>query len=795
MREQGPARTPALIPKVRTMNHDHGPPPGPSRPGGFSLPLLTPAPAGAVDPVCGMTVDPAHAAGSVEHDGKTYYFCSPHCVQKFRTNPQAYLGAAPAPAACPSGVCAPKAVEYYCPMDPEVVSDRPGSCPKCGMALEPRTISADDGPNPELIDMSRRFWVGLAFGLPLFVLAMTHILPHEWNWLQMLLATPVVFWCGWPFFHRAWVSVVQRSPNMFTLIALGVATSYFYSVAATVFPQFFPEGARHQQYFESAAAIVVLVLLGQVLEIRARGRTSAAIKRLLGLAPKTAQRLRPDGGEEDVPLEQVKPGDLLRVRPGEKVPVDGVVTEGHSGVDESMVTGEPIPVEKEAGARVIGGTLNGTGALVIRAERVGADTLLAQIVRLVGEAQRSRAPVQQLVDQVARWFVPAVLVAAALTFVLWLLLDHDPDHVGRAVVNAAAVLVIACPCALGLATPMAIMVGTGRGARSGVLFRDATALEVLCRADTLIVDKTGTLTEGKPRLVAVQAHGLQPVGFDDELLRLAAGLEQASEHPLASAVVRGARDKGLTPAKADDFRSVTGKGIVGRIEGRTVVLGSAALLSENGVSAEPLQAAADARRAQGETVLLAAVDGRLAGLFAVADPIRASTPEALRLLREDGLHIIMVSGDSRITGEAVGRRLGIDQVIAEVLPEQKEAVVVRLQEEGHVVAMAGDGINDAPALARAQVGLAMGTGTDVAMESAGVTLVHGDLRAVARARRLSRATVRGIRQNLFLAFVYNTLALPLAALGIITPVWASAAMSLSSLSVVGNALRLSRARL
>jgi Cu+-exporting ATPase len=746
-----------------------------------------------------MTVDPARAAGSMEYDGRTYYFCSQHCLAKFRANPRAYLEGEPDPASCASGVCAPGAVgpvEYFCPMHPEVVSDRPGSCPKCGMALEPRTVSLDEGPNPELTDMSRRFWVGLGFSLPLFVLAMSHLLPaawrppHDWtpalNWVQLALATPVVFWCGWPFFQRAGVSVKQRSPNMFTLIALGVAAAYFYSVAVTVAPARFPEGL----YFESAAGIVVLVLLGQVLEIRARGRTSAAIKRLLGLAPKTARRVRPDGTEEDVPLSEVQPGDMLRVRPGEKVPVDGTVIEGRGAVDESMITGEPIPVEKEAGARVIGGTLNGTGGFLMRAERVGANTLLAQIVRMVGDAQRSRAPVQRLVDRVAAWFVPAVLAVAALTFAGWLL--HDPGRLDRALINAVAVLIIACPCALGLATPVAIMVGTGRGAQSGVLFRDAAALEVLCRADTLVADKTGTLTEGKPRLV-----GLEPAeGFGaDELLRLAAGLELASEHPLAAAVVAGAREKGLAPAKADEFRSVTGKGVVGRVEGHTVVLGSAAFLAENGAAAESLRPRADARRAEGETVVLAAVDGRPAGLLAVADPVRPSTPEAIRLLHEEGVRIIMVSGDSRATAEAVARRLGIDEVVAEVLPQDKAGFVRRLQDEGRVVAVAGDGVNDAPALAQAQVGLAMGTGTDVAMESAGVTLVHGDLRAVARARRLSRATVRGIRQNLFLAFVYNVLAVPLAALGLVTPVWAGAAMSLSSLSVVGNALRLSRARL
>jgi Cu+-exporting ATPase len=775
------------------MNHTHEQPPG--RPsGGFSLPLLAPS-ATAVDPVCGMTVDPAHAASSVEHQGQTYYFCSPHCVAKFRANPRAYLDGQARSVACPSSVCGTGPVEYFCPMHPEVVSDHPGSCPKCGMALEPRTITTDEGPNPELIDMTRRFWVGIALGVPLLVLAMSHLLPDDWSlphgwsaWVQFALATPVVFWCGWPFFQRAWVSVRERSPNMFTLIALGVAASYFYSVAALIAPSLLPEGL----YFESAAAIVVLVLLGQVLEIRARGRTSAAIKRLLGLAPKTARRVRDDGREEDVPLDQVRPGDRLRVRPGEKIPVDGTVIEGRGAIDESMMSGEPIPVEKESGSRVIGGTLNGTGAFVMRAERVGADTLLAQIVRMVGEAQRSRAPVQQQVDRVARWFVPAVLALAVVTFVVWLFVGPSPERLAHAVVSAAAVLIIACPCALGLATPVAVTVGLGRGAEAGVLFRDVAALEVLHRADTLVVDKTGTLTEGKPRLVAVEpAEGLSA----DELLRLAAGLEQASEHPLASAIVHGARDRGMDPAKTDDFRSVTGKGVVGRVEGKTVILGNAALLSENGVSPEPLLARAEARRSDGETVMLAGVDGHAAGLLAVADPVRPSTPEALRLLHEDGLRIIMVSGDSRVTAEAVGRRLGIDRVMAEVLPQDKADIVRDLQAAGHIVAVAGDGVNDAPALAQANVGLAMGTGTDIAMESAGVTLVHGDLRAVARARRLSRATVRGIRQNLFLAFVYNVLALPLAALGLVTPVWASAAMSLSSLSVVGNALRLSRTRL
>jgi Cu+-exporting ATPase len=688
-------------------------------------------------------------------------------------------------------------------MDPEVISDRPGPCPKCGMALEPRTVTLEEGPNPELVDMSRRFWVGLALTVPLLLVAMTPILP-PWSglpWLELVLATPVVFWCGWPFFQRAWVSVVQRSPNMFTLIALGVSAAYFYSVVATVAPWLFPEQVRqgghmHAEgtvpvYYETAAAITVLVLVGQVLEARARGRTSAAIRKLLGLAPRTARVIRGDGREEDVPLAQVRPGDLLRVRPGEKVPVDGTATEGRSAVDESMISGEPMPIEKEPGARLIGGTVNGTGGLVMRAERVGSDTLLAHIVRMVGEAQRSRAPIQRLVDRVSRYFVPAVLAVSVLTFVLWLGLDRSPDRLAHALVNAVAVLIIACPCALGLATPIAIMVGTGRGAETGVLIRNAEALEVLHRADTLVVDKTGTLTEGRPRLVAVEAA---PGFTTQDVLRLAAGLEVASEHPLATAIVRGAEERGVAPARAQDFQSLPGKGVVGKADGRSVVLGNVALLTGHGIDTSDLLPRIEDLRKQGETVLLAGVDGQLAGLVGVADPVRASTPEAIRDLRGDGLRIIMLTGDSKTTAETVARRLGIDEVIAEVLPQDKIEVVRRLQREGHVVAMAGDGINDAPALAQAQVGIAMGTGTDVAMESAGVTLVQGDLRGIARARRLSRATMRNIRQNLFLAFVYNTLAVPLAAVGLISPVLASAAMTLSSLSVVGNALRLRRVK-
>lgn len=761
----------------------------------------------AVDPVCGMTVDPARAAGSFRYEGTTYYFCSPRCLQKFVSHPRQALDAGPGGMPAPPAVPPPGgSVEYFCPMDPQVVSARPGSCPICGMALEPRGVAAGDAPNPELADMTRRFVVGVVLTAPLLVPAMSHWVPHSglarWvhdhpgaaNLVQMLLATPVVFWCGWPFWQRAWASVRQLSPNMFTLVALGVAAAYGYSLVATLAPGLFPEGVRHHQYFESAAVITVLVLLGQVLEIRARGRTGAAIRRLAGLAPKTARKLLPGGGEEDVPLESVHPGDRLRIRPGEKVPVDGVVVEGTSAVDESMLTGEPVPIEKGPGAALVGGTVNGTGGLVMRAERVGADTLLAGIVRLVAQAQGSRAPVQRLVDRVARVFVPAVLVLAALTFVLWLVLDPRPERLSHAVVSAVSVLVIACPCALGLATPVAVTVGLGRGAEHGVLVRDAEALELLHRADTLVVDKTGTLTEGRPRVVGVRAASGGGLS-EDEVLALAAALERSSEHPLAAAVTAAAREKGLTLPAAADFQAVPGQGVGGRVEGRGVLLGNPALLAARGVAWEAARADLAARQGEGQTVMLLARDGKLAGWLAVADPVRATTAEAIRLLHEDGMRLVMATGDSRATAEAVARRLGIDEVHAEVLPADKAALVRRLQEQGRVVAMAGDGINDAPALARADVGLALGTGTDVAMESAGITLVRGDLRGIARARRLSRATVRGIRQNLVLAFLYNVLALPLAAVGLVTPVVASAAMSLSSLSVVGNALRLRRARL
>jgi Cu+-exporting ATPase len=755
----------------------------------------------AHDPVCGMWIDPKTAAGRSDYQGVTYYFCSESCKQRFDREPQRYLAPQPTSAAPIPGAT------YICPMHPQVVSDHPGSCPLCGMALEPATVSAEEGPNPELADMTRRFWIGLALSLPVFLLAMSDILPSGWlgflhqnmqavNWAQLILTTPVVFWCGWPFFERAAVSIRHLSPNMFTLIALGVGAAYLYSLAATLVPGLFPEGFRMPNgavapYFDTAAVVTVLVLLGQVLEVRARSQTTGAIRRLLGMAPRTARIVRSNGREEDVPLDQVHPGDLLRVRPGERVPVDGTVTEGHSAVDESMVSGEPIPVEKESGSKVIGGTVNGTGGLLMRAERVGADTLLAHIVRLVGEAQRSRAPVERLVNRVARFFVPAVVLAAAATFAGWALLGGQAP-LTHALVYAVAVLIIACPCALGLATPMAILVGVGKGAESGVLIRDAEALETLHRADTLIVDKTGTLTEGKPRLVTVEAaNGLAA----DEVLRVAASLERGSEHPLASAIVKGAEQKGIALSEVSDFQSLTGKGITGRVDGHSVILGTAALLGERGIAIDSLRPRADALRQEGQTVVLVAMDGQPTGLLGVADPIRATTLEAIRLLHADGLRIVMVTGDNPTTANAVARELGIDDIIAEVLPEQKSEVVNRLQTEGHIVAMAGDGVNDAPALARANVGIAMGSGTDVAMESAGVTLVHGDLRAVARARRLSRATLSGIRQNLFLAFVYNALAIPLAAFGLITPIWASAAMSLSSLSVVFNSLRLRRVRL
>jgi Cu+-exporting ATPase len=707
----------------------------------------------------------------------------------------------------PVSVSAPAPrTEYVCPMHPEIVRSAPGACPKCGMALEPRVASAEPEENPELGDMSRRFWIGVAFLVPLLLVAMGDYVigrpvvpPGAMPWVELALATPVVLWCGWPLLERGWASVVRMSLNMFTLIALGTLTAYVYSLVATLLPGVFPPSFRGSSgevpvYFEAAAAITVLVLLGQVLELRARSRTSDAIKALLGLAPKTARRLK-NGREEDVPLDQVQVGDSLRVRPGEKVPTDGVVLEGVSAVDESMVTGEPMPVEKTGGARVTGGTVNGTGGFVMRAERIGSDTLLAQIVRLVGEAQRSRAPIQRLADVVAAWFVPAVVLAAVVTFVVWALIG-PPPRMAYALVNAVAVLIIACPCALGLATPMSIMVGTGRGATAGVLIKDAEALETLEKVDTLVADKTGTLTEGKPKVTRVVA--LPPLA-EAELLRLAASVERGSEHPLAGAIVAAALARDLAPAPVFDFQAQPGRGVVGTVEGRAVALGNSQLFEQLKIDPGPLAQVAAALRAEGATAMLVAVDGKAAGLVAVADPIKASTPEAIRLLHEAGVRLVMLTGDSRATAGVVASQLGIDDVVAEVFPDQKAEVVARLQAEGRVVAMAGDGVNDAPALARAQVGIAMGTGTDVAMQSAGVTLVKGDLRGIARARRLSRGTMRNIRQNLFWAFAYNTVGIPVAAgvlypaFGLLlSPILASAAMTFSSVSVIANALRLRR---
>jgi Cu+-exporting ATPase len=771
--------------------------------GPHSLPLHR-APA-ATDPVCGMTVDATQAAGSTTYQGITYFFCSPGCLERFRANPAAFVTATE-----PPFTAAHAGTVWTCPMHPEIVRSEPGTCPICGMALEPRVPSLEDAENPELLDVTRRFWIGLGLTVPILALMLDEVLPGRplhgalpgWlvTWGQLVLATPVVWWAGWPFFERGWASVVNRSPNMFTLIALGTGMAYGYSLVATLAPDVFPatmrgHGGRIGLYFEAAAVITVLVLLGQVLELRARSRTGQAIRALLGLAPKTARRVEADGRETDVPLGWVVPGDRLRVRPGEKVPVDGVVLEGASAVDESMVTGESIPVEKRPGDRVIGGTVNGTGGLVMRAERVGHETLLARIVQLVAEAQRSRAPIQRLADVVSGYFVVAVVLVAAGTLVGWGLFGPEPRWV-YGLVNAVAVLIIACPCALGLATPMSIMVGTGRGAAAGVLIRNAEALEILERVDTLVVDKTGTLTEGKPRLTTVIAL---PPHDETTLLRLAASLERGSEHPLAAAIVAGAEARGVVLDPAEDFVSVPGKGISGRVNGHAVLLGNRTLLEESGLGLDGLAARAETLRRDGQTVMFVAVDGRPAGAVGVADPVKPSTPEAIRMLRADGVRLVMLTGDSRTTAEAVARRLGLDAFEAEVLPAQKGEVVKRLQAEGRVVAMAGDGVNDAPALAQAHVGIAMGTGTDVAMESAGVTLVKGDLRGIARARRLSRGTMRNIRQNLFFAFVYNALGVPLAA-GVLYPVFglllspiaASAAMTFSSVSVIGNALRLRR---
>jgi Cu+-exporting ATPase len=702
-------------------------------------------------------------------------------------------------------------------MHPEVVQDQPGSCPKCGMALEPREVSLEEDEKPELQDMTRRFWIGLGLTLPVFLLAMSEMIsgqpvqqllsPFVITWGQWILATPVVLWCGWPFFQRAWASLVNRSLNMFTLIALGTGTAYGYSTVATLAPGIFPdafrgEGGEVAVYFEAAAVIIVLVLLGQVLELRARSQTGSAIKALLGLAPKTARRLGEDGSEEDIPVKEVQPGDMLRIRPGEKIPIDGVILEGQSAVDEAMITGEAIPIEKSAGAPVTGGTVNGTGTLVMRVERVGRDTVLAQIVRMVGEAQRSRAPIQRMADLVAGYFVPVVVLISVLTFVIWAFLGPEP-RLAHALVNAVAVLIIACPCALGLATPMSIMVGTGRGATAGVLMKHAEALEQMEKVNTLVVDKTGTLTEGKPRLMSmVSISDLN----EDDLLRLVASLERNSEHPLASAIVNAANDKGLELWEAQGFQSQTGKGVTGNVQGNKMALGTQKFLEEqyqvNPKTFGELANKAEDMRRDGQTVMFVAIDHRAVGIVGVADPVKASTPEAIRLLHEEGIQIVMVSGDHQQTARAVAQKLGIDEVKAEVLPEQKSQIIKQLQDQGKIVAMAGDGINDAPALAQAHVGIAMGTGTDVAMESAGITLVKGDLRGIARARRLSQATMRNIRQNLFFAFFYNAIGVPIAA-GILYPVFgillspmiAAAAMTFSSVSVITNALRLRTVRL
>ena len=765
------------------------------------------------DPVCGMEVNPDNAAATAQWRGKTYYFCSTHCREQFTADPTETLKqrAEKAKAAETEGNGqGGESREYTCPMHPEVVQQGPGSCPICGMDLEPKMVSAEETENPELQAMTRRFWVSLALTVPVFLLAMGDLIPGQplkqllpagaAPWIELLLATPVVLWGGAIFFQRAWASLVHRSLNMFTLIGLGTGVAYLYSVVATLFPGIFPAAFRDPKgnvavYFEASAVIITLVLLGQMLELRARNRTGAAIRSLLGLAPKTARLLREDGSEEDVSLDQVQPGDRLRIRPGEKVPVDGVVVEGTSAVDESMVTGEPLAVEKKTGDRVIGATVNGTGALVMKAERVGAETLLAQIVQMVAEAQRSRAPIQKLADQVAGWFVPAVVGAAVVTFLVWSLWGPQP-RLAHALVNAVAVLIIACPCALGLATPMSIMVATGKGATLGVLFKNAEAIEVLRQVDTLVIDKTGTLTEGKPKLVTVEAAA----GFgEEELLHLAGSLERGSEHPLAAAIVAGARAREVALEEARDFSSRTGKGVTGQVGDRQVALGNRQLLDELGLDAGDSGARAEELRGQGQTVMFVVVAGRVAGLVGVADPIKETTAEAIRRLHEVGLRIVMLTGDNRTTAMAVAERLGLDDVEAEVLPDRKAEVVKALQQEGRRVAMAGDGINDAPALAQAQVGIAMGTGTDVAMESAGVTLVKGDLRGIVRARRLSQATMSNIRQNLFFALVYNALGVPIAA-GVLYPVFglllspmiAAAAMSFSSVSVVTNALRLRR---
>ena len=769
-----------------------------------------PAKSGVLDPVCGMTVNPETSRHRFDDGGETFHFCSAGCRTKFAADPEKYLDTSKAKDEA-ANAAVPEGTIYTCPMHPEIRQVGPGTCPICGMALEPDVVSLDDAPNPELADMTRRFWIGAVLAVPPVVLEMGGHLggghgliePTLSNWIQLVFATPVVLWAGWPFFVRGWQSLLTRNLNMFTLIAMGTGVAYLFSLIATIFPQAFPEAFRGHDgasavYFEAAAVITVLVLLGQVLELRAREATSGAIKALLQLAPKTARRVGEDGADHEVEIESLRAGDRLRVRPGEKVPVDGVILEGSSALDESLVTGESLPVTKEADGRVIAGTLNQSGSFVMRADKVGRDTLLAQIVQMVADAQRSRAPIQRLADQVAGWFVPSVIFAAIAAFAAWAVFGPEPK-LAYALLAAVSVLIIACPCALGLATPMSIMVGVGRGAQAGVLIKNAEALERLEKVDTLVVDKTGTLTEGKPKVVAIVPAARFP---ENDILQLAASVERASEHPLADAIVRAAKERGLEPGAVEGFDAPTGKGTTGKVNGRSIVLGNSKYLSSIGIDTASLNAEAERLRGEGATVINIAVNDKLAGLFAIADPVKASTLEALKALAAEGVKVIMLTGDNRTTAKAVAQKLGIADVEAEVLPDQKSAVVTRLREAGGIVAMAGDGVNDAPALAAADVGIAMGTGTDVAMESAGVTLLKGDLTGIVRTRKLSRATVSNIRQNLFFAFIYNAAGIPIAAgilypaFGILlSPIIAAAAMALSSVSVVGNALRLRATKL
>lgn len=776
------------------------------------LPMMMPVSKGEIDPVCGMTVQPASAAGSYDYQGKTYYFCATSCLAKFQKDPAYYLLPPDQRAPLEMPVPAGGTVEYICPMDPEVLETKPGACPICGMALEPKVVTAEEVGNPELEDMSRRFWICLGPAMLVMLLAMSDMIPGmpiqhliggaALNWVQLVLATPVVLWGGAPFFQRGWASILNRAPNMFTLIAIGTGSAYGYSVAATMAPMLLPESFHRPDgtvavYFEAAAVISVLVMLGQVLELRARSQTSSAIKGLLRLAPATARLVRADGQEEDIPLEQVHVGNRLRLRPGDRVPVDGVVMEGATSIDESMITGESIPVAKEVGMPVTAGTMNGTGSILMKAQRVGRDTLLARIVQMVSDAQRSRAPIQRVADSAAGYFVPLVVGVAVLTAMAWALWGPEPK-LAYALVNAVAVLIIACPCALGLATPMSIMVGTGRGATAGVLVKNAEALEVLGKVDTIVFDKTGTLTEGKPMLTTIHSAA---AWSEHELLKAAASLEQGSEHPLAEAMVAGARSRGVALVSSTQFQSVTGKGVSGFVEGKPVAVGTVSFLRDvigvAGDTLDRLDAEAERLRQEGQTVVYVAMEGKAGGLIGVADPIKPSTSEAVRLLKEDGLRLVMVTGDHRQTAEAVGRQLGLDEVMAGVLPNQKGDIVARLKAEGRLVAMTGDGVNDAPALALADVGIAMGTGADIAIESAGMTLIKGDLRALVRARRLSKATMRNIRQNLFFAFAYNMVGVPVAAgilypfFGVLlSPMFASAAMTFSSVSIISNALRL-----